>query len=187
MAPGVGEPAHLCSAVPTGVMAPGAGDPIILEFAVVFHSSPGFGAKLSSVVRYTRRGRRHDGGSQARLLGAGCAAARDGQDRGGLVSSAPTAPPLLGVLPPRPIRPIESIATRLREPHKRTMAANAVEAIANAHVQVNAVEELLQSSKSWQVAWDNGDEKTKSKIKMILNWHKSVCLVSEIMALLILR
>ena len=36
MAPGVGEPAHLCSAVPTGVMAPGAGDPIILEFAVVF-------------------------------------------------------------------------------------------------------------------------------------------------------
>lgn len=45
MAPGVGEPAHLCSAVPTGVMAPGAGDPIILEFAVVFHSSPGFGAK----------------------------------------------------------------------------------------------------------------------------------------------
>jgi hypothetical protein len=94
VAPGVGEPAHLCSAVPTGVMAPGAGDPIILEFAVVFHSSPGFGAKLSSVVRYTRRGRRHDGGSQARLLGAGCAAARDGQDRGGLVSSAPTAPPL---------------------------------------------------------------------------------------------
>ena len=76
-------------------MAPGAGDPIILEFAVIFHSSPGFGAKSSDWSSDTRdAGDGHDGGSQARLLGAGCAAARDGQDRGGLVSSAPTAPPL---------------------------------------------------------------------------------------------
>ncbi len=64
--------------------------------------------------------------------------------------------------------PAESIATRLREPHKRTMAPNAVEAIANAHVQFNAIEELLQSSTSWQDAWNNGDDKTKDKIKMLV-------------------
>ena len=140
MAPGVGEPAHLCSAVPTGVMAPGAGDPIILEFAVVFHSSPGFGAKLDSVVRYTRRGRRHDGGSQARLLGAGCAAARDGQDRSRLVRIRPRDPrpsslpvrsdPNAPVLPapsialeprltaPSPISPTQ----RARDPRRRSRA-----------------------------------------------------------------
>lgn len=148
MAPGVGEPAHLCGAVPTGVMAPGAGDPIILEFAVVFHSSPGFGAKSSARSSDTRdAGDGHDGGSQARLLGAGCAAARDGQDRGRLVRIRPRAPspslapdPLLGrsdpnvpvlALPapssialeprltaPSPIRPTQ----RARDPRRRSRA-----------------------------------------------------------------
>ena len=87
MAPGVGEPAHLCSAVPSDQPAP-----IILEFAVVFHLVLEQSSARSSDTRDAGDG--HDGGSQARLLGAGCAAARDGQDRGGLVSSAPTAPPL---------------------------------------------------------------------------------------------
>ena len=65
------------------------------------------------------------------------------------------------------------VANRLRNAAQRPMSTAAVESVANqvnfneTNKQQTALTKLLESSKSWQMAWDDGSDKIKAKIKML--------------------